>query len=72
MYFYLSRLLFYQRNRRKFDNPTLTCLYIYFINKYKKSTKFGSLEIYLKDYFNVMLKKLKEFNIKKSNESPIF
>ena len=43
-----------------------------FINKYKKSTKFGSLEIYLKDYFNVMLKKLKEFNIKKSNESPIF
>lgn len=35
------------------------------------TSKYNTLEAFLKDYFSVMLKKLKELNIKKS-ESPIF
>mmetsp|Transcript_12457 Transcript_12457/g.36675 ORF Transcript_12457/g.36675 Transcript_12457/m.36675 type:complete len:310 (+) Transcript_12457:1139-2068(+) len=35
-------------------------------------SKFNTLEEYLKDYFSVMLKKLKEINVKQSKEAPIF
>lgn len=35
------------------------------------TSNYGELELFLKDYFSVMLKKLKELNIKKT-ESPIF
>jgi uncharacterized protein YbjT (DUF2867 family) len=34
--------------------------------------KFNTLESYLKEYFSVMLKKLKELNVKRTSEAPIF
>lgn len=37
-----------------------------------KTSEFNTLEAYLKDYFSVMLKKLKELNVKESKEAPMF
>jgi nucleoside-diphosphate-sugar epimerase len=48
-------------------NIVLDGLYIKKVN----TSEYNTLEGFLKDYFSVMLKKLKELNIKKS-ESPIF
>lgn len=38
----------------------------------KVNKEFNTLESYLKEYFSVMLKKLKELNIKQASEAPIF